>query len=263
MEREDNKEDGYDMFRRIAEDVERVAGYARLRARYGRLPLGGSSWTAMTGGRYDMPTETHRSGPPTKRYGRLYGAAQEDRSNAPSTRDRDSTPAQPVKERRSRPYLSYDTPRQAFSHTSPKGRWDSPANERSSRPSFSNPSPPERRLNPEAKPFHPKEPSATLRLTPYGTLHRARETFHVDHLLNPFPKIQPSGCKKGKCLKGELLGCCHHDLQVVLQSSGEYSAAMLKKERNLWHPDKFSTKGDGPLMADEMFKMVQRLIEEF
>jgi hypothetical protein len=43
--------------------------------------------------------------------------------------------------------------------------------------------------------------------------------------------------------------------------SGEYPISWLKTERVQWHADKYSGKGDGPLKADEMVKVIQRLIE--
>jgi hypothetical protein len=36
------------------------------------------------------------------------------------------------------------------------------------------------------------------------------------------------------------LGICVHNLQTLLEGSGQYSYNWLKEERNVWHPDKFA-----------------------
>lgn len=96
----------------------------------------------------------------------------------------------------------------------------------------------------------------------YEELHRARESFHADPARNPFLKPKSFGsCNKPNCIKAEKLGCRHHDLERILIGSRKYSEAWLKKRRILWHPDKFSGKGEGPVLADAIFKMIQTLIE--
>lgn len=57
------------------------------------------------------------------------------------------------------------------------------------------------------------------------------------------------------------LKLCHHELERTLRGSGSYSEAWLKKERLRWHPDKFATKGNGPELGGEMFKLIQKLLE--
>jgi hypothetical protein len=115
---------------------------------------------------------------------------------------------------------------------------------------------------------HPlKMVSDTTPLSPlpddaYENLQKAREAFQADHLANPFPRFRLRPCTKPKCIQSEFNNGCHHCLGEILQLSGQYSRNFLLKERVRWHPDKFSGKGDGPLKATEMFKMIQRLIEE-
>ncbi len=95
----------------------------------------------------------------------------------------------------------------------------------------------------------------------YATFHDELKAFHADHIANAFPKPPSYGCHRKDCMYAEQLGICHHELELCLRGSGRYSVEWLKKERALWHPDKFATKGDAPLLADEMFKLFQRLIE--
>ena len=72
----------------------------------------------------------------------------------------------------------------------------------------------------------------------YEKLHFTREAFHKHFLKDPFPTVPRYGCKLARCMSGELLGCCHHDLEEVLRVSGRYFA-FLKKRRNFWHQDQF------------------------
>jgi hypothetical protein len=96
----------------------------------------------------------------------------------------------------------------------------------------------------------------------YVAFHRALRKFHSNCQANSFPSILPSRCSLTDCEKNELLAYCHHDLEYVLWQSGQDSEAFLKQERLLWHPDKFSGKGDGPLRVTEVFKMIQALLDE-
>lgn len=98
--------------------------------------------------------------------------------------------------------------------------------------------------------------------TNYEELHRARKAYQANFPSQPFPTIPNYDCNRQDCMHSELLGCCHHGLQKTFKGSGQYSTASLKKERTYWHPDKFSGKGDGPLKTTELFKMIQKLLEE-
>jgi len=62
-------------------------------------------------------------------------------------------------------------------------------------------------------------------------------------------------------MKADSLRCCHHDLERTLHGSGKFSQAWLKKERLLWHPDKFAAKADATVYAADMFKMIQRMFK--
>lgn len=57
------------------------------------------------------------------------------------------------------------------------------------------------------------------------------------------PKAR-SGCVDRGCMvrKDDRDGvrACRHDIKILLQGSGQYSVAYLRKERLRWHPDKFS-----------------------
>jgi hypothetical protein len=95
----------------------------------------------------------------------------------------------------------------------------------------------------------------------YATLHHELRAFQADHISNPFPKPPSYGCHRKDCMQAEKLKICHHELELCMRGSGCYSVAWLKKERAMWHPDRFATKGDAPLLANEMFQLFQRLIE--
>jgi hypothetical protein len=81
----------------------------------------------------------------------------------------------------------------------------------------------------------------------------------VDH----FSRLQGlEKCEKGaRCEKGEKLDFCHHKLKVFLMGSGVYDIAWLKKERVRWHPDKFPGQEAVGALAQEMFQMLQMLID--
>jgi hypothetical protein len=68
-------------------------------------------------------------------------------------------------------------------------------------------------------------------------------------------------CQERVCVKGEKLGFCHHQLRVLLKGSDQYEIAWLKKERLRWHPDKFTGRGEVQELTQEMFQMMQRLID--
>lgn len=81
----------------------------------------------------------------------------------------------------------------------------------------------------------------------------------------PFPTFKNFGCAKTGCLKGETIGCCHHDLEKVLRGSGQFSEKWLKKERHQWHPDKFPGTCERMVgareRAGEVFKLCQKLLD--
>ena len=96
----------------------------------------------------------------------------------------------------------------------------------------------------------------------YDALHRARRAFHAHPESSPFPKPKMSVvCTQKHCMKADSLRCCHHDLERTLHGSGKFSPAWLRKERLLWHPDKFAGKGNAAVYAADMFKMIQRMID--
>jgi len=78
----------------------------------------------------------------------------------------------------------------------------------------------------------------------------------------PIPKLGTQACKRDGCVMGEKLGVCHHDVErVLMEGNGVYDVVYLKKERLKWHPDRFPGRGDVQIMAQEMFQIIQRLID--
>ncbi|QSZ30623.1 hypothetical protein DSL72_000180 [Monilinia vaccinii-corymbosi] len=77
----------------------------------------------------------------------------------------------------------------------------------------------------------------------------------------PFPKIRRYGCQRANCVKGEVLGVCHHDVEVTLRGSGCFDEKMVKKERLKWHPDRWTGKGELQKMSNELFQLIQRIID--
>ncbi|KUJ17591.1 uncharacterized protein LY89DRAFT_57884 [Mollisia scopiformis] len=77
-----------------------------------------------------------------------------------------------------------------------------------------------------------------------------------------FPALPNLRCPREDRLKGELIGCCHHDLEKVFRGSGMYSREWLRRERHQWHPDKFSRLGQNAVeRSTEVFKLCQKLLE--
>jgi hypothetical protein len=68
-------------------------------------------------------------------------------------------------------------------------------------------------------------------------------------------------CWAKVCVKSENLGFCHHQLRELLKESDEYEVAWLKKERLRWQPDKFLGREEVQALAQEMFQVMQRLID--
>lgn len=78
--------------------------------------------------------------------------------------------------------------------------------------------------------------------------------------------LKPQGLEKCKekgtgCVEGERLDFCHHQLKSFLMGSGMYDTAWLKKERVRWHPDKFPGREEVGALAQELFQMLQMLID--
>ena len=77
---------------------------------------------------------------------------------------------------------------------------------------------------------------------------------------------QLPGCVQRKTDKG--LRGCKHDMEKLLRASGEYSVGWLRKERLMWHPDRFARRCDEGSrevlvgMATEMFEIYDELIDE-
>ncbi|KAE9379540.1 hypothetical protein N431DRAFT_553721 [Stipitochalara longipes BDJ] len=68
-------------------------------------------------------------------------------------------------------------------------------------------------------------------------------------------------CHAKGCIRGDKLGFCHHQLKALLMGSGELKLVWLKRERLRWHPDKFPGREEVSTLAQEMFQMLQRLID--
>lgn len=93
-------------------------------------------------------------------------------------------------------------------------------------------------------------------------------------LLIAFPYLPPAitTCTLPSCTlsKSEPLSikACRHDVEVLLRASGLYSYEWLRQERLKWHPDRFGRlceegwRAEGRKMAEEMFKIIEGLMEE-
>lgn len=77
----------------------------------------------------------------------------------------------------------------------------------------------------------------------------------------PFPSPPTYGCARTKCIHGEHLRACHHELNKTLKGSASYSLAFLKRERLRWHPDRFSRRVEFQNHAQEMFQLIGRIID--
>lgn len=93
-------------------------------------------------------------------------------------------------------------------------------------------------------------------------------------LLAAFPYLPPAitVCALPSCelLKSDPLSikACRHDVEVLMRASGLYSYEWLRQERLRWHPDRFgrlcdeSWREEGKKMAEEMFKIIDALMED-
>ncbi|TGO59672.1 hypothetical protein BCON_0042g00400 [Botryotinia convoluta] len=76
-----------------------------------------------------------------------------------------------------------------------------------------------------------------------------------------FPRLKKHGCARNNCVQGEILGVCHHEVEMTLRGSGAFDEKMMKKERLRWHPDRWTGKGDLQTKANELFQLIQRIID--
>ncbi|TGO89478.1 hypothetical protein BPOR_0107g00040 [Botrytis porri] len=76
-----------------------------------------------------------------------------------------------------------------------------------------------------------------------------------------FPRLKKHGCARNNCVQGEILGVCHHEVELTLRGSGVFDEKMMKKERLRWHPDRWTGKGDLQIKANELFQLIQRIID--
>jgi hypothetical protein len=116
----------------------------------------------------------------------------------------------------------------------------------------------------------PSTPSPAAEQTPLIPPHAAAPP----HLLTSFPYLPAAAttCTQQTCaaLKADAVGikACKHDVEALLRSSGLYSYEWLRQERLRWHPDRFGRlceerwRDVGRKMAEEMFKIVDALVEE-
>ncbi|TGO35438.1 hypothetical protein BHYA_0158g00200 [Botrytis hyacinthi] len=76
-----------------------------------------------------------------------------------------------------------------------------------------------------------------------------------------FPHLKKHGCARNNCVRGEILGVCHHEVEMTLRGSGVFDEKVMKKERLRWHPDRWTGKGDLQIKANEFFQLIQRIID--
>lgn len=76
----------------------------------------------------------------------------------------------------------------------------------------------------------------------------------------PRPGRRGATCTARRCMRGEKLGVCVHQVEAVFRQNGQYSRDWLKRERLRWHPDKFSARPEIAALAQELFQMFQHLI---
>ncbi|KAH7409463.1 hypothetical protein BKA64DRAFT_398121 [Cadophora sp. MPI-SDFR-AT-0126] len=111
---------------------------------------------------------------------------------------------------------------------------------------------------------------------PYADWSRACDEYFSDKtgkaaFPNPSPFLPKAAkCSDEKCVKGQWLGVCHHEMQKLFKGNGTFGLNWLRQERLRWHPDRFAAKmGRGKdqkearEMAVEMFVLVQTLIDNY
>ncbi|ESZ96896.1 hypothetical protein SBOR_2690 [Sclerotinia borealis F-4128] len=77
----------------------------------------------------------------------------------------------------------------------------------------------------------------------------------------PFPKLKKHGCERNNCVNGNVLGVCHHEVEATLRGSGCFDEKSVKKERLRWHPDRWTGKGQLQVMSNELFQLIQRIVD--
>ncbi|MCJ1231660.1 hypothetical protein MMC12_008339 [Toensbergia leucococca] len=110
-----------------------------------------------------------------------------------------------------------------------------------------------------------------VKATAWDTWSTACESLANPSTLIQFPDPPTYGCKlliarKNACLKGDHLQACHHDLERMLRTSGEYCHDFLRKLTFRFHPDKFSAcseevRGEMEGKAKDLFQMLRKLME--
>jgi hypothetical protein len=89
--------------------------------------------------------------------------------------------------------------------------------------------------------------------------------------LTLFPQmpIRYCTCREIACMSRKLdtgLLACEHDMEVFLRADEQYSVAWLRRERLLWHPDRFGARCDPDFRkelirkATEMYAIFESLI---
>lgn len=93
-------------------------------------------------------------------------------------------------------------------------------------------------------------------------------------LLTSFPYLPPqtTTCALPHCIVTKStphdIKACKHDVEKLFRASGLYSYEWLRQERLRWHPDRFGRLCEdewrevGRRMAEEMFKIIEGLMEE-
>lgn len=94
----------------------------------------------------------------------------------------------------------------------------------------------------------------------FDEFSRSAEAFIQDNT-KPFPTLGKHGCGRQNCVKGDKLGVCHHEVEMTLRGSGCVNEKMLKKERLRWHPDRWTGKAELQVKCNELFQLVQRIVD--
>ncbi|KAF7915958.1 hypothetical protein EAE99_009962 [Botrytis elliptica] len=89
----------------------------------------------------------------------------------------------------------------------------------------------------------------------------ASATAFITDNTREFPRLEKYGCARNNCIRGEILGVCHHEVEMTLRGSGVFDEKMMKRERLRWHPDRWTGKGDLQIKANELFQLIQRIID--
>jgi hypothetical protein len=122
-------------------------------------------------------------------------------------------------------------------------------------------------------PLRPKAPRK-LQVRSQSNTHQPADSPPATTLLLTFPYLPPAvtTCTLPSCelLKSDpqSIKACRHDVEVLMRASGLYSYEWLRQERLRWHPDRFGRLCDeswrelGKKMAEEMFKIIDALMEE-